>query len=89
MIPFIYILDDQRLTTFLRGCKFSLEKVKQKLDMYYSKDLNFIATFIHKLPFKKINNRSRLFSRCVQGLDLAETTIAPHFLRKCDFIILP
>jgi hypothetical protein len=29
--------DDQRLTTFLRGCKFSLEKVKQKLDMYYSK----------------------------------------------------
>lgn len=29
-------MDDQRLTTFLRGCKFSLEKVKQKLDMYYT-----------------------------------------------------
>lgn len=30
------IADDQRLKTFLRGCKFSLEKVKKKLDMYYT-----------------------------------------------------
>lgn len=30
------IIDDGRLRTFLRGCKFSLEKVKQKLDMYYT-----------------------------------------------------
>lgn len=30
------ISDDGRLRTFLRGCKFSLEKVKQKLDMYYT-----------------------------------------------------
>lgn len=29
-------MDDQRLKTFLRGCKFSLEKVKKKLDMYYT-----------------------------------------------------
>ncbi|XP_073847338.1 alpha-tocopherol transfer protein-like [Musca autumnalis] len=29
-------MDDVRLTTFLRGCKFSLEKVKKKLDMYYT-----------------------------------------------------
>lgn len=29
-------IDDQRLKTFLRGCKFSLEKVKKKLDMYYT-----------------------------------------------------
>jgi hypothetical protein len=29
-------IDDQRLKTFLRGCKFSLEKVKRKLDMYYT-----------------------------------------------------
>lgn len=35
--PFkIHLLDDGRLRTFLRGCKFSLEKVKQKLDMYYT-----------------------------------------------------
>ncbi|XP_065073961.1 alpha-tocopherol transfer protein-like isoform X1 [Ochlerotatus camptorhynchus] len=29
-------MDDARLRTFLRGCKFSLERVKQKLDMYYT-----------------------------------------------------
>lgn len=34
-IDFIWT-DDQRLKTFLRGCKFSLEKVKKKLDMYYT-----------------------------------------------------
>lgn len=32
----VLISDDGRLRTFLRGCKFSLEKVKQKLDMYYT-----------------------------------------------------
>lgn len=31
-----YPIDDDRLRTFLRGCKFSLEKVKKKLDMYYT-----------------------------------------------------
>lgn len=29
-------MDDGRIRTFLRGCKFSPEKVKQKLDMYYT-----------------------------------------------------
>ncbi|CAG9770886.1 unnamed protein product [Ceutorhynchus assimilis] len=28
--------DEDRLMTFLRGCKFSLEKTKQKLDMYFT-----------------------------------------------------
>ena len=28
--------DDHRLITFLRGCKFSLEKCKRKLDMYFT-----------------------------------------------------
>lgn len=28
--------DDQFLVTFLRGCKFSLEKAKQKFDLYHS-----------------------------------------------------
>ncbi|XP_043265212.1 alpha-tocopherol transfer protein-like [Colletes gigas] len=28
--------DDGRLMTFLRGCKFSLEKCKKKLDMYFT-----------------------------------------------------
>nr|CAD7431445.1 unnamed protein product [Timema monikensis] len=30
------ISDDGRLMTFLRGCKFSLEKTKRKLDMYFT-----------------------------------------------------
>lgn len=28
--------DDGRIMTFLRGCKFSLEKTKRKLDMYFT-----------------------------------------------------
>ncbi|XP_022907056.1 alpha-tocopherol transfer protein-like [Onthophagus taurus] len=28
--------DEQRIMTFLRGCKFSLEKCKRKLDMYFT-----------------------------------------------------
>lgn len=28
--------DDQFLVAFLRGCKYSLEKTKRKLDMYYT-----------------------------------------------------
>lgn len=28
--------DDQFLVTFLRGCKFSIEKAKQKFDLYYT-----------------------------------------------------
>ncbi|KAK9721330.1 CRAL/TRIO domain [Popillia japonica] len=28
--------DDSRIMTFLRGCKFSLEKCKRKLDMYFT-----------------------------------------------------
>jgi hypothetical protein len=36
MLLFLHAADDQRIMTFLRGCKFSLEKVKRKLDMYFT-----------------------------------------------------
>lgn len=29
-------IDDQFLATFLRGCKYSLERTKEKLDLYYT-----------------------------------------------------
>uniref|UniRef100_A0A182SEE1 CRAL_TRIO_N domain-containing protein n=1 Tax=Anopheles maculatus TaxID=74869 RepID=A0A182SEE1_9DIPT len=29
-------IDDQFLVTFLRGCKYSLERAKEKIDMFYS-----------------------------------------------------
>lgn len=30
------VSDDQWLIAFLRGCKFSLERTKEKLDNYYT-----------------------------------------------------
>lgn len=33
---YIIFVDDQWLLSFLRGCKFSLERTKEKLDMYYT-----------------------------------------------------
>ncbi|GAB0090862.1 hypothetical protein DMENIID0001_056300 [Sergentomyia squamirostris] len=33
--------DDQFLVGFLRGCKYSLEKAKKKMDLYYSCRTNF------------------------------------------------
>jgi hypothetical protein len=37
MNPHLYINEDKQfLVNFLRGCKFSLEKVKEKLDAYYT-----------------------------------------------------
>lgn len=33
---FCPLLDDQWLIAFLRGCKFSLERTKEKLDLYYA-----------------------------------------------------
>ncbi|XP_065337538.1 retinol-binding protein pinta-like [Cloeon dipterum] len=41
--------DDQMIITFLRGCKFSLERTKEKLDMYYT-----IKTMVPEL-FKNRN----------------------------------
>lgn len=41
-------MDDFRLTTFLRGCKFSLEKVKNKLDMYYTMRSAFPEIFSNR-----------------------------------------
>lgn len=40
--------DDQFLLTFLRGCKYSLEKVKQKLDLFYT-----TRTFMPELVVKR------------------------------------
>jgi len=35
-VPTIAVPDSQFLITFLRGCKFSLERTKAKMDMYYT-----------------------------------------------------
>lgn len=36
LIVYNVITDDQWLMAFLRGCKFSLEKTKEKIDLFYS-----------------------------------------------------
>ncbi|XP_046386013.1 alpha-tocopherol transfer protein-like [Ischnura elegans] len=44
--------DDQRLITFLRGCKFSLEKTKRKLDMYYTMRTALPEFFANRDPMR-------------------------------------
>ncbi|XP_049767632.1 retinol-binding protein pinta-like [Schistocerca cancellata] len=46
--------DDQWILTFLRGCKFSLEKTKQKLDMYYTMRSALPEIFTNRDPFAPI-----------------------------------
>lgn len=35
-VNILIILDDQFLITFLRGCKFSIQKAKEKLDLFFT-----------------------------------------------------
>ncbi|XP_049794187.1 alpha-tocopherol transfer protein-like [Schistocerca nitens] len=44
-------MDDQWLLTFLRGCKFSLERTKEKLDMYYTVRRHLPELFADRDPF--------------------------------------
>lgn len=45
--------DDQRILTFLRGCKFSLEKTKRKLDMYFTMRAAVPEFFADRDPTRK------------------------------------
>jgi hypothetical protein len=54
-------IDDQFLVAFLRGCKFSLERVKEKLDAYYT-----IRTSIPEI----IENRDPLHEKTLRLLKL-------------------
>lgn len=42
--------DDQFLVTFLRGCKYSLEKAKKKIEMYYSARTSTPEFFANRDP---------------------------------------
>lgn len=50
---------DQWLAAFLRGSKFSLERAKQKLDLYYS-----LRALIPE--FRMINHRDAKFKEIVK-----------------------
>ncbi|KRT78511.1 CRAL-TRIO domain containing protein [Oryctes borbonicus] len=45
-------IEDQWLLTFLRGCKFSLERTKEKLDMYYAMRTIIPEFFSQRDPFE-------------------------------------
>ncbi|KAM3959078.1 alpha-tocopherol transfer protein-like [Aphomia sociella] len=60
--------DDQWLLTFLRGCKFSLERTKEKLDLYYALRTTAPDLF-------KINQKQERFNEI---LDLGCTLILPN-----------
>ncbi|KAH8310503.1 hypothetical protein KR044_001720 [Drosophila immigrans] len=77
-------MDDMRLTTFLRGCKFSLEKVKKKLDMYYTmrnavpeffanrdinrEELNIVLDYVHCPTLPGITPNGRRIT-FIRGID--------------------
>ncbi|XP_046384866.1 uncharacterized protein LOC124155192 [Ischnura elegans] len=44
--------DDQFLTAFLRGCKFSLERTKEKIDFYYTSRTALKEFFTDRDPMK-------------------------------------
>jgi hypothetical protein len=43
-------MDDQFLVTFLRGCKFSLEKAKQKFDLYHTVRTDIPEVMLNRDP---------------------------------------
>lgn len=49
--------DDQFLVTFLRGCKFSMEKAKQKFDLYHT-----VRTFMPEVMMNRDPLEERLQS---------------------------
>lgn len=58
-LNFKAFLDDQWLAAFLRGCKFSLERAKEKIDLYYSLRTTApeLYSITHRDPkFKEILN---------------------------------
>lgn len=53
-------MDDQFLIQFLRGCKYSMEKAKKKIDMYYTLRTRysemFLTTDVDSVRFRNIHN---------------------------------
>lgn len=52
--------DDQFLVAFLRGCKFSLERAKQKFDLYYTVRTNMPEVMWNRDP---LNERLQIIIR--------------------------
>ncbi|KAF5291264.1 hypothetical protein FQR65_LT11442 [Abscondita terminalis] len=69
--------DDQWILTFLRGCKFSLQKTKQKLDMFYTMKSLVPEFYKDRDPFRpEIQQILKL--GCVLPLPKSDDPIAPR-----------
>lgn len=54
-------MNDQFLVTFLRGCKYSMERAKQKLDMYYTLRTHMPEILVDRDPMNdKLNEIIKL-----------------------------
>lgn len=49
--------DDQFILTFLRGCKFSLERTKEKLDMHYTLKTMIPELYKNRDPFDPVTSK--------------------------------
>lgn len=49
--------DDQFLVTFLRGCKYSLERAKQKYDLFYTLKTHMPKVFKDRDPTSEKNQK--------------------------------
>jgi hypothetical protein len=56
--------DDQMLITFLRGCKFRMEKTKEKIDMFYTMR-TAIPDFFKERDLRRADLKQCLQVKCV------------------------
>lgn len=71
--------DDQFLIAFLRGCKYSLQRVKEKLDLYYSIRRAIPEIFIDRHPrLEKVRELMKL--GVVLPFPQTETPSSPRIL---------
>ncbi|XP_025831031.1 alpha-tocopherol transfer protein-like [Agrilus planipennis] len=94
--------DEERIMTFLRGCKFSLEKCKRKLDMYFTMraavpeiftnrdvtrpELQEILKFINIPPLPGLTPNGRRVV-CMRGVDKTVMHPKPEDAMKLVFMI--
>lgn len=80
--------DDQFLITFLRGCKYSLEKTKKKILMYYTARTTTPEFFNDRDPTDKLMQQI-LGQGLIMPLPVDETKANPKIvltrLGECDF----
>lgn len=71
--------DDQFLVAFLRGCKFSLEKAKQKLDMYHTLRTHIPELMRDRDPLSEKSYAIIKLGICLP-LPLTETPSSPRIM---------